>query len=70
MVLGLGFGRRGTAFGSEGEGQATQNESGMSCDDGGRNSRKGGNCIGTKNYVCRNYQKRGTCRYVQEDLLT
>ncbi len=64
----MGFSRGSTAFRRGWEGQATQNERGMNCDDR-PNLRKGGNGIGTKNYMCRNYQKRGTCRYVQEDLL-
>ncbi len=65
----MGFGRVGSTTRRGGQqGQATQNEGDVHCGDN-QNLRKGGVAAVTKMYACRNYQKRGTCRYVQEDVL-
>eukprot|EP01084_Bolivina_argentea_P276762 472316_1 len=58
----MGFGRGGDAFRRGGQGQATQNERDMNCGDNNPNLRKGV-AMGSKNYPCRNFQKKGTCRF-------
>ncbi len=64
----MGFGRESNAFGRGGQGQTTQIERDMNYGDSNPNRRKGV-ATGSKNYPCRNFQKNGTCRYVQYDLL-